>query len=341
VDKTDGNKKIRSDIMRIIYLAGFIGIIAILLTFVFSSFMVRNIRILNARAIEVGNGALNVCFDIRSRDEIGQLSSTLNKMVKGLVERDKVKSALGKFVHPEIAEMILKKELALGGERTKCAILFTDIRNFTAISEKMEPEGVVEFLNAYMTKMVECVNSTNGLVDKFIGDAIMATWGAGFSRGNNAEQAINAAIMMRKALIKFNEKRGTISKPLINIGCGINYGPVIAGQIGSIERLEYTVIGDAVNLASRIETLNKLFGTDILISQDLFDQVPGIFRVVKMQSITVKGKEKPQTIYAVLGRLTDPESPKTLEELRRMVGIKFDHTQTVDPNKKEEKFKTV
>jgi class 3 adenylate cyclase len=341
VDKTDGNNKIRSDIMRIIYLAGFISIIAILVTFVFSSFMVRNIRILNARAIEVGNGELNVCFDIRSRDEIGQLSSTLNKMVKGLVERDKVKSALGKFVHPEIAEMILKKELALGGERTKCAILFTDIRNFTAISEKMEPEGVVEFLNAYMTKMVECVNSTNGLVDKFIGDAIMATWGAGFSRGNNAEQAINAAIMMRKALIKFNEKRGTFSKPVINIGCGINYGSVIAGQIGSIERLEYTVIGDAVNLASRIETLNKLFGTDILISQDLFDQVPGVFRVVKMQSITVKGKEKPQTIYAVLGRLTDPESPKTLEELRRMVGIKFDHTVVVDPNKKEEKFKTV
>jgi adenylate cyclase len=147
--------------------------------------------------------------------------------------------------------------------------------------------------------------------------------------------------MMRKALIEFNKKRGTPGKPIISIGCGLNYGSVIAGQIGSIERLEYTVIGDAVNLASRIETLNKLFGTDILISQDLFDQVSRIFRVVKMQSITVKGKEKPQVIYAVLGRVDDPDSPTTLDELRKMLGIRFEASKAVDPDKKEEKFKTL
>lgn len=341
VDKTEGHEKINSDMKRILYLAGFIGIIATALTFVFSNFMVRNIRILNERAIEVGKGSLNVTFDVKSTDEIGQLSNTLNQMVKGLIERDKVKSAFGKFVHPEIAEMILKKELALGGERTSCAILFSDIRGFTSISEKLDPEGVVEFLNEYMTKMVECVNSTHGIVDKFIGDAIMATWGAGFSRGNNSELSVNSALLMRKALIEFNKGRGSVSKPIINIGCGINYGPVIAGQIGSVERLEYTVIGDAVNLASRVETLNKPFGTDILITQDLYDQVPGIFRVEKMQAITVKGKEKPQTIYAVLGRLDDPSSPKTLKELRDMLGIKFDDSKAVDPDKKEEKFKVI
>lgn len=129
-------------------------------------------------------------------------------MVIGLIERDKVKKALGKFVNPQIAEKVLKQELKLE-EKEKLCYSFSDIRGFTSISEKLEPEEVVEFLNEYMTEMVDCVSLTDGIVDKFIGDAVMATWGAAFSHGNNAENAVNSAILMRKALIKFNVGRGT------------------------------------------------------------------------------------------------------------------------------------
>ena len=217
-------------------------------------------------------------------------------------------------------------------------IFFSDIRGFTSISEKLEPEQVVEFLNEYMTLMVDCVNKTNGIVDKFIGDAIMATWGAALSKGNDAENAINASLLMRKFLIEFNLSRGTNEKPLILIGCGLNFGPVIAGQIGSEDRLEYTVIGDAVNLASRVESLNKAMGTDILITEDMYIRVPDIFDVVKMQKIKVKGKSEPQTIYAVLGHKSDPNRPKNLEELRMKVGIVYNENRTASVDEKEEKF---
>jgi len=182
---------------------------------------------------------------------------------------------------------------------------------------------VVEFLNEYMTRMVGCVNVTSGVVDKFIGDAIMAVWGAPVSYGNDTEHAIDGALMMRKQLAEFNQGRGGIKKPLIRIGCGINTGPVLAGQIGSEERMEYTVIGDTVNLASRIEQLNKPFGTDILISQDTYAITRGIYRVEPMQKIKVKGKAEPLQIYAVLGRMDDPSAPRSLEDLRRLLGIEM------------------
>jgi adenylate cyclase len=146
-------------------------------------------------------------------------------------------------------------------------------------------------------------------------------WGAPVSYGNDTENAINGALMMRNELAGFNRGRGGVKKPVIKIGCGINSGPVLAGQIGSDERMEYTVIGDTVNFASRIESLNKPFGTDILISQDTYNQVKSTFRVEPMQKIKVKGKAEPQQIYAVLGRLDDPAAPRTLEDLRRLLGI--------------------
>jgi len=160
-------------------------------------------------------------------------------------------------------------------------------------------------------------------VDKFIGDAIMAVWGAPVSYGNDTQHAVDCALMMRNELIAFNRGRGGPKRPIIHIGCGINTGEVLAGQIGSEERMEYTVIGDAVNLASRIEALNKPFGTDILISEDSYRLVPNIYAVEKMRTIRVKGKMEPQQIYAVLGRLDDETRPRSLQELRAMLGLEY------------------
>ncbi|HNK59705.1 MAG TPA: adenylate/guanylate cyclase domain-containing protein, partial [Leptospiraceae bacterium] len=314
---------------------------AILIVLFFANTLTSPILNLVDATKKIEEGVFRVDIKPTVRDEVGLLTNSFVKMGKGLEEREKVKDALGRFVNKEVAEMVLKGELKLGGEKKNCAIFFSDIRSFTAISEKLDPQEVVEFLNAYMTEMVRCVNETHGTVDKFIGDAVMATWGAAFSRGNDAENAVNGALMMRSVLLKFNEGRGGDKKPIIKIGCGLNYGPVVAGQIGSSDKMEYTVIGDAVNLASRVETLNKPFGTDILISEDLYLLVKDIFKVEKMKAIKVKGKEAPQTIYAVIGRFDDPNCPADLAAVRKLVGIKYEEPKPSSGKEDEDEEKEV
>ncbi len=302
-------------------IAGIIILIALLLVYFFAKTISEPIRELKLAADRIKSGDYSTHLTPRSGDEVGALTQAFNDMAVGLEEREKLKGALGKFVNPEIAEKAMKGELKLGGERRVATIFFSDIRSFTAISEKLEPEEVVEFLNAYMTIMVKIIGQYNGIVDKFIGDAIMAVWGVPESKGNDALNAVNATIEMRTALLEFNKGRGSDKKPVIKIGCGLNTGPVLAGQIGSDDRLDYTVIGDAVNLASRVETLNKPFGTDILISEDTYQIVKNEFDCEAMQKIKVKGKSEPQQIYAVIRKKSDKSGPKNLKELRALLGI--------------------
>ena len=308
--------KINSLLITIIIL-----LIAISFIYIFAKTISDPIKLLVDASNKIKSGNYQIDLESKMHDEIGHLTAAFNVMAQGLDEREKLKGAFGKFVNPEIAERALRGELQLGGERKDATVFFSDIRSFTAISEKLEPEEVVEFLNEYMTLMVNCINQTNGVVDKFIGDAIMAVWGTPVSKGNDAEHCINAALLMRKSLIEFNRSRGGEKKPKIMIGCGINSGAVLSGQIGSNERLEYTVIGDTVNLASRVETLNKPFRTDILISEETYNRVKELFYCHPMQKIKVKGKEDAQQIYAVLGSRSDPTAPKTIGEMRELVGI--------------------
>jgi adenylate cyclase len=189
------------------------------------------------------------------------------------------------------------------------------------MSETMEPEEVVEFLNEYLTIMVGCIEKTGGVVDKFIGDAIMAVWGVPVSTGRDSQAAIDAALSMRLALEEFNRTRGTPRKPKIRIGCAINAGPLLAGQIGSSNRMEYTVIGDTVNFASRIEALTKPFAVDILVSDAVRREIGEHYALETMPLVTVKGKVEPQHVYAVLGKKNDAKAPKTVAELRNRLGI--------------------
>jgi len=305
---------------RNVYIMIIILTVVIVIVFFFGQSVTNPIIRLVDAARKIKEGIFRIDIKPATRDEVGVLTNAFIEMGAGLEEREKIKTAFGKFVNPELAELVLKDEIRLGGERKTVTILFSDIRNFTAISEKLNPEEVVEFLNDYMTRMVGCIDRTDGVVDKFIGDAIMALWGVPLSKGNDTENAVNAALMMRKSLFEFNQDRGGERNPIIKIGCGINTGPVLAGQIGSENRMEYTVIGDTVNLASRIEELNKPFGTDILISEDSYNLVKEMFAVEQMAPIKVKGKDKPQQIYAVLGRQDDAERPKSVDELRDLLG---------------------
>ncbi|PJZ68457.1 adenylate/guanylate cyclase domain-containing protein [Leptospira perolatii] len=295
--------------------------LAFLVVFFFSrTLTVPIINLLSAtRQIERGN--YRVAIKPVTRDEVGVLTNSFLAMAKGLEEREKIKDTFGKFVNKEIAERALAGDISLGGETKEVAVFFSDLRDFTGMAEKMRPSEVVEFLNQYFTEMVECIYLTQGIVDKFIGDAIMAHWGALYSDGNDTRNAVNAALLMRNALLEFNRIGLQMGRPKARFGCGINTGPVVAGQIGSEKKYEFTVIGDTVNLASRIEYMNKDFGTDILVSESSYLKVQETFYFEKLPAIWIRGKEEPQTLYAVLGWKSDKESPKNLEELRKICGI--------------------
>jgi len=308
-------------IQRIIFwLTGVVLSAAFLINLFFSRTFTRPIRKLTEASKRIRDGEYDIEIRSSSKDELGLLTDSFKDMAHGLAERERIKDAFGKFVNRQMAELVMNKEVKLGGERRDVAVFFSDIRSFTEMSEKMDPEDCVGFLNSYMSKMVSCVHRSRGIVDKYIGDAIMAIWGVPVSTGDDAFNAVNAALMMRDSLIELNKTRGTEKRPLIRIGIGIHYGAVLAGQIGSEDRMEYTVIGDTVNLASRIEALNKAFFTDILITEETAELVEDRIRLHPMEKIKVKGKKKPLQIYAVLGRLANHDSPKNIDELRKLLG---------------------
>lgn len=334
---------------RNIYLTAAILFLAVLFIWFFSKTISTPVKALAKASDQIEQGQYNINLKPKSNDEIGLLTERFVSMGKGLAERERLKDTFGRFINKEIAEKAAKGELTLGGETKNVTIFFSDIRSFTAISEKLEPFEVVEFLNDYMTRMVQCVNITHGVVDKFIGDAVMAIWGAPVSSGSMEQDALNCvrgALMMRDALREFNIGRGGDKKPIIKIGCGINTGPVIAGQIGSSQRMEYTVIGDAVNFASRTEALNKPLGTDILITENTYELVKEHVLVEQMPSVTVKGKEKPVKMYAVINmpKATDipgagANGPKSMAEVRELLGIPTPDYAKVNLDEDEKKYK--
>jgi len=290
---------------RTTFLGGAFLFLAFALSFLFSESLTRPIRALAQAAARVAQGDFQVRLNSGkpTGDEIQQFSSTFNGMVEGLQERDRVKATFAKFHSKEVAEKVMSGELKLGGERKSAAVFFSDVRGFTAMSENMDPEALVRILNRYMSKMVHIVLEHGGIVDKFVGDAIMAIWGVPLSKDDDCERALRACIAMRSALAILNEELKAENLPALKIGMGMNFGPLIAGNIGSDERMEYTVIGDTVNTASRIESLTKEFGTDLLISQEFLNRVQGKFIVEKAHEAKVKGKSEPLIIYKVHGYL--------------------------------------
>lgn len=274
--------------------------ISIFVTIIVVAVMVKPINTLAALAKKIGEGDLNYQIKIKSKDEIGDLGNNFNEMIKGLREKKFIRDTFGRYVSSSVAEAILSGRLKLGGERKKATVLFSDIRDFTSMSEKLPPEDIVVFLNEYFTEMVSIITKYEGVLDKFIGDAILAVFGAPISRHGDAHRAVFAALEMHQRLKIFNEKRSKAGKNNINIGIGINTGELVAGNIGSEVRMEYTVIGDTVNLSERIEELNKEFGTKILISEDTYNEIKDEVEVREIQSVSIRGKEQKITVYEVL-----------------------------------------
>lgn len=291
------------------YLAGRILSVALFLIFLFSITLTSPIEQLADLTAKVAKGDFTVRARTGSRDEVAQLGSAFNSMIEGLLERDKMKSMFNKFHGSSVTEDLLKGDLQLGGSKKSVTVFFSDIRDFTKFSEGHTPEEVVDMLNEYFAIMVKIINANGGVVDKFIGDAIMAVWGVPTPGPQDAEHAVRACLHMRKALNDLNELRISRGQVPIKIGMGLHCGEAISGTIGSEERMEYTVIGDTVNQASRIESSTKAFGTDLLLSEDLMSKVGESFVAEEAGSVEVKGKSEPLRLFKVRGFYDDNHEP--------------------------------
>jgi adenylate cyclase len=244
-------------------------------------------------------------------DELEDLAEGFNSMVEGLQERDKLRNTMGKYMTEELVQHLLAGEVELGGKQLEVTIMFCDLRDFTTFSEKRSATEIVEVLNEYFTEMVDCVMSEGGVVDKYIGDNIMAVFGAPVSRHDDATRAVRATLKMRDALAKLNARWIAAGKPTLRFGIGLHTGQVVAGNIGSAKRMEYTVIGDAVNLASRLESKTKELKTDLLISEATYERAKDTVFAEQAGEIHVKGREQPVTIYQVVGLKAAMQAPSS------------------------------
>ncbi len=219
-------------------------------------------------------------------------------------EREKrhVRQTFSKFVSKSVVDELLKspEKLKLGGEKKELTVLFSDIRGFTTLSERMTPEELVVKLNHYLQIMTDIVIHYDGTLDKYVGDEIMAFWGAPIPQDNHALLACRAAVEMIERLDEMNREWRGQGLPVLDIGIGINTGPMIVGNVGSNSRMDYTLIGDNVNLGARLEGTNKIYRTHIIISEFTYEQVKDQVVVRELDLIRVKGKEKPVTIYELL-----------------------------------------
>ena len=220
--------------------------------------------------------------------------------------KEKIKNAMGKYLSQDIMKNVVQNidDIKLGGKKATVTVLFADIRGFTSMSEKMTAEEVSVILNEYFSEIEPIITGYNGVINKFIGDAVMAIFGEPIQDLNHPQNAVKCACAMLKKVDELRDKWLFEGKPKIEIGIGINTGEAFVGNIGSEKRLEYTVIGDTVNLASRIESYNKVYKTNLLISSSTYSYVSDIVDVIRIADVTIRGKAKKMDIYEVL-RLSD------------------------------------
>ena len=246
---------------------------------------------------EVGQGRLDARCPVVTNDEIGRVAEGFNRMVEGLVEHEFLKETFGRYVSREIRDEILAGRITLEGQTLEVTMLFADLRDFTPWVEASAPRDVVRDLNAYFTEMEAAIRLHGGLVVQYIGDEIEAVFGAPVPLPGHAAMAVRAALEMRRRLEAWNTARRAAGAVPLRHGIGIHTGTVLAGNIGSAERHAYALVGDAVNLASRIQGLTKDAGTDVLVSATTRAQLDGAFPLIALPAARVKGKSAEVEVY--------------------------------------------
>jgi adenylate cyclase len=263
------------------------------------------IQALAAHTRVIASGDYSTRLELNRHDELGDLAHSFNDMSSGLAERDQVRDLLDKNVSPEVAAQLMRSGSAIGGEERTLTVLFADLRGFTTLSENLPARDVVTLLNRYLDRMSQAIEAEGGVIDKFIGDEIMALFGAPVPAENCAHRAITAALNMRHELARLNAELETEGHAPLAFGIGINTAPVIAGNIGSSRRLNYSVIGDGVNLAARLQTLtrNPEFATDLIVSAATLSaaSIHSSYLTRDLGPVTVKGRTQTVHIYAIEG----------------------------------------
>jgi len=237
-------------------------------------------------------------------------------------EKRRVRSAFGQYLSPEVIRRLLLNPQLVEPRKTEISVMFSDIRGFTTISEKLDAQDLAHFLNLYLSDMTRIVFDRHGTLDKYIGDAVMAFWGAPFEEPGHATRACESSLDMMKRVGELQKQWKAEGKPHLDIGIGLNTGVASVGNMGSSLRYGYTALGDAVNLSSRLEGLNKDYGTHIIVNESTYKAVKDsnfIFR--ELDLIRVKGKLQPVTIYELVGRGSDA-SAETSELLARFVAAR-------------------
>ncbi len=281
-----------SAVMVVIGIAGAVGLATVL-----SRPLLRLVE--GTRAIAMGD--YRVSLAVPSGDELGVLTESFNRMAQSLHEKEMIKRAFRGYVTREVADEILKdpEHLVLKGERRDVTVLFCDMRGFTTLAERLPPEEVVLLLNQFYTLMIDTTFKHGGNPDKFLGDGIMAIFGAPITHPDHACQAVRAALAMQAGMAELSRRRVLEGKPPVAVGIGLSAGEAVAGTVGTEDKMEYTVVGDSVNLAARLEAEAK--AGQILMSVRTYEKVQGVVRARSLGILNVRGKRDPVEVYEVLG----------------------------------------
>jgi adenylate cyclase len=280
-------------------------LVSLLFAFIGGYFLARRVtlslRTLLSCVREIGQGNFSARSSLQTRDEFEELGKEVNRMAQGLKERERLKENFARYVSHHVMEKILDAEhvVNLEGERRKITVLFSDIRQFTQLSEELPPEQVVSLLNTYFKSMLDIIFHYQGTLDKFLGDGIMVEFGAPLDDSLQEKHAVQAAIAMHKELGRLNAKWKSENHPIIDMGIGIHTGLAVVGNIGSEKRIDYTAIGDTVNVASRLEQATKQLKTPILISETTYLAVKEEIQAIHLGLMTLPGRKEAITVYSI------------------------------------------
>ncbi|MET1231751.1 MAG: adenylate/guanylate cyclase domain-containing protein [Candidatus Limnocylindrales bacterium] len=276
----------------------------------FGRTIIRPVRSLEASMHRVETGDLEATASITRDDEIGHLAAAFNRMVAGLRREAMVRDLFGQYVSPEVARLAIEQEGHLEGQVIRCTVLFADIRRFTALAEVLPPTRLIGTLNRYFDRMLAAVEAEGGIVNKFGGDSLLAIFGSPLNPSDDhATQAVRAAQRMRAALRAFNAEQAAAEMPELRVGFGVATGEIVAGNVGSTRKLEYTVIGDPVNLAARLQELSPELGSSLLVSAETASQVSDQRGFRSLGPVAVRGRAEPVEVFAVDEESADPAVP--------------------------------
>jgi adenylate cyclase len=279
--------------------------------------IIRPIRSLETSMHRVETGDLDAVAETTADDEIGHLAAAFNRMTAGLRREAIVRDLFGQYVSPEVARMAIERQGHLEGEIVECSVLFVDIRRFTALAEVLPPARLIGTLNRYFERMLAEVEAEGGIVNKFGGDSLLAVFGSPLNpMTDHAGRAVRAALRMREALVEFNREQAASEMPQLRVGFGLATGELVAGNVGSSRKLEYTVIGDPVNLAARLQELTTSLGAEILVGDRTAELARGAATFRSLGEVEVRGRAEHVEVFAVektsIARPADAASVSTM-----------------------------